>query len=164
MDYFFNLVGDSVPNSAGEIHLEPIDIKDVWKEYSEDMINVGECPLRADEFGLLWKKCFPFVKVREYKAVTGMFEKVLLKLLQTYLIAGKCLTCAQLSQARRNFRDRLSRAMITELHSMHRTSYMGERMAYAMRRTEAVTNPRASASFISDGMAQIHCQLPWAST
>jgi len=71
MAYYFDLVGDCIPNSAGEIHLEPVDIKDVWKEYDDDMKNAGEKSLRVDEFGYIWKHCFPYVKIREYKAVTG---------------------------------------------------------------------------------------------
>ena len=68
---YFNLVGDNIPNSAGEIHLEPIEIKEVWKEYKDDMEYVHESVISCIEFGCLWSNCYPHVKIREYKAVTG---------------------------------------------------------------------------------------------
>ena len=67
----FNLVGDFIPNSNGEIHLEPIDIKEVWKEYVEDMTQVNENSVSYIEFVCMWTNCFFHVKIREYKAVTG---------------------------------------------------------------------------------------------
>jgi len=71
MGSYFDLVGDSIPNSLGEVHLEPIDIKDVWGEYNEDMSHTGERTLSVNEFGQIWLSCYPHVKIREYKAVTG---------------------------------------------------------------------------------------------
>lgn len=68
---YFNLVGDNIPNSAGEIHLEPIEIKEVWKEYKDDMDYVHESSISCIEFGSLWTNCYSHVKIREYKAVTG---------------------------------------------------------------------------------------------
>ena len=38
---------------------------------------------------------------------------------------------------------------------------MGERVSYAKRILEAVTDPTGFLSSISDGMAQNHCRLPW---
>lgn len=32
MEFYFNLMGDFIPNSNGEIHLEPIDVKDIYSE------------------------------------------------------------------------------------------------------------------------------------
>lgn len=56
------------------------------------------------------------VRIREYKAVTG-----------------KCRTCAFLSRVRKELRDPSKREYITTLFDFHRTTYMGERQAYAMR-------------------------------
>jgi hypothetical protein len=86
MDFYFNLVGDSIPNSDGEIHLEPISILTIYKEYKDDMIGKDYNYNAKDvctetEFAKLWKVCFPHVKIREFKAVTG-----------------KCNTCAHLSK------------------------------------------------------------------
>jgi len=68
----FNLVGDFIPNSNGEIHLEPIDIKEIWNEYQDDLKQVNEDTVSYIEFGCMWKYCFSHVKIREYKAVTGI--------------------------------------------------------------------------------------------
>eukprot|EP01036_Dinobryon_divergens_P034074 gene34074-44025_t len=42
MDHYFELVGDKIPNSDGEIHLEPTDMRSIWKEYLIDMRHAGE--------------------------------------------------------------------------------------------------------------------------
>ena len=82
--------------------------------------------------------------IREFKAVTG-----------------KCNTCATLSNLRREMRDNGSRQYMTLLHLLHRSAYMGERMAYAQRCNLACQQPKFYLSLISDGMAQQHCLLPW---
>ena len=69
--YYFDLVGDSTPNGPLEIHLEPMEINEIWKEYKIDMIHFGEGYLSVGDFGKLWRGCFAYVKIREYKAVTG---------------------------------------------------------------------------------------------
>ena len=91
----------------------------------------------------IWKVCFPHVKIREFKSV-----------------CGKCKTCEKLSSARRSFHDVKTREQITTMHALHRSLYMGERMCYYDRRNEAMARPSTVWSLISDGMAQIHCQLP----
>lgn len=141
---YFDVIGDLIPNSDGEIHIEPTDIKEIWAEYKEDTNFAGESYLCAEAFGRMWDICFPHVKIREYKAVTG-----------------KCGTCGDLSHARRTFRDSESRTLITYLHAMHRTFYMGERFQYGIRRRHAMEHPNEYCSIISDGMAQGHCELPW---
>ena len=143
MHFFFALVGDSMPN-LDEVHLEPIYIHEIWKEYKEDMVSVSNEYVDVSTFGKLWLCCFPHVKIREHKAV-GL----------------KCNTCAVLSDLRRTFKDQASREYIKQLHAFHRTTYMGERLAYYVRRTSGEQYQRAHLSLISDGMAQIHCQLPW---
>ena len=144
MHSHFECVGDQIPNSAGEIHLEPITIREVWQEYCEDMDAVCVVALDVQSFGSMWSSCFPYVKIREFKAVTG-----------------KCDTCAALTHARRTFRDDKSRQLITYMHYLHRVTYMGERKTYAQRVDEALKLPQFFMSIISDGMAQNHCMLPW---
>jgi hypothetical protein len=146
MSYHFDLMGDKMPNSI-EIHLEPIEIKEVHMEYMEFMISEGQDFLQLDQFASLWRNCFSYVKIREFKAVTG-----------------KCKTCAFLSIARRKYRGRQHRSYITWLHALHRTAYMGERMAYAERIIQACQLRTGDQGFLSintDGMAQNHCKLPW---
>jgi hypothetical protein len=135
-DCYFNIIGDQEPNKDGEIHLEPTHIIDVHKEYELDMQNCGELDtLSLRPFAELWKRCFPlvicfffvlvkkqlifvfsYVKIREYKAVTG-----------------KCETCALLSLLRRQFNDKAKREYVTGLFAAHRSAYMGERLEYAKR-------------------------------
>jgi len=71
MQIFFELVGDAIPNSDGELHLEPVQKEEIWKEYICDMENAGEKYLSINSFRSMWKVCFSYVKIREYKAVTG---------------------------------------------------------------------------------------------
>jgi len=71
MDFYFNLVGDAMPNTNCEIHLEPIAIKEVYGEYIDDMTVSKMDTINSESFSQLWKDCFPYVLVREFKAVTG---------------------------------------------------------------------------------------------
>ena len=146
MTYYFSLVGDHVPNSNNEIHLEPIPRSDVYKEYKFDMDNVGDgiTPLSLDVFRKVWKEVFPHVKIRKYKSS-----------------CGHCNLCSILSDKRRKFRDRKGREEVTNLFALHRLSTMGERRTYYDRRLEAQLNPNLFLSTIADGMQQNHCMLPW---
>jgi len=144
MHFYFDMVGDQIPNSNGEIHLEPVWIKDVYQEYKDCMFTSGSPTLQPTQFGMMWQTCFRHVTIREFKAVTG-----------------KCDTCARLSARRRELRDNEGRQHLTMLHMLHRTTYMGERLAYADRIMQALQSPRQYFSLISDGMAQNHCILPW---
>lgn len=142
MQAFFDAVGDQQPNHA-EIHLEPTDIKVVHSEYHQVIGDAGEPVLEYHSFLNLWETCFPHVKIREFKAVTG-----------------KCKTCTLLSEARRKQLSLAGRRYLTELHALHRTMYMGERLKYYDRRNEAMLMPRLYWSGIGDGMMQAHCVLP----
>jgi len=143
MDAYFQLVGDMMPNSYGDIHLEPITIKEVHREYLLDCKLNGFDFYSYNDFAKLWTTCFPNVKIREFKAVSG-----------------KCNTCAILSDLRRKCNDKQRKQEITYLHCLHRSAYMNERLQYCKRRTLAIQFPKLYLSLISDGMAQSHCQLP----
>jgi hypothetical protein len=146
MTYYFSLVGDFVPNSNNEIHLEPIPRSDVYKEYLFDMKHIGdgESGLTLDSFRKIWKEVFPHVRIRKYKSS-----------------CGHCNLCSILSDKRRKFRDRKGREEVTNLFALHRLSTMGERRTYYNRRLEAELNPTIFLSTIADGMQQNHCMLPW---
>lgn len=164
MKNFFELVGDQVPNSAGEIHLEPTTINEIHAEYVMDMEHVGEERLDYVTFRNLWIHCFPYVKIREFKAVTGITIDVSYALVYIELrmfVIGKCDACAALTAARKKYRDRVSRQHLQYFHAMHRIMYMGERKEYYLRRYFALSMPDSHLSIISDGMAQNHCRLPW---
>ena len=89
MKRFFQLMGDAAPNRAEEIHLEPIDVVDIYLEYKRDLTHHADFPtLNYSSFCQIWKECFPHVTIRQYKAV-----------------GGKCSTCAVLSDLRRTYGD-----------------------------------------------------------
>ena len=144
MHYHFSLVGDTVPNSHGELHLEPIERHEVHDEYKLDMDAYKLHSMSLSYFEQMWHMCFPYVRIREFKNVTG-----------------KCEACAFLSNARRTLRGIEQRSEITMLHSLHRSMYMGERAAYHTRKGLAESCPPKYCSIISDGMAQSHCEVPW---
>ena len=121
MTRYFSLVGDDMSN-RDEIHLEPTWIKDVWQEYVDDMKMHSNPYLSDTDFGQMWINCFPHVKIREFKAVSG-----------------KCETCMKLSKLRRTFHDARHREYVTMMHAFHRCAYMNERIEYAKRRNAAET-------------------------
>jgi hypothetical protein len=41
MDDYFKLVGDAIPNKENEIHLEPVEIKEIYQEYVEVTISIN---------------------------------------------------------------------------------------------------------------------------
>ena len=136
MQSFFDAVGDQQPNH-NEIHLEPTDIKTVHAEYQQVVGDAGEPVLQYQSFLNMWTSCFKHVKIREFKAVSG-----------------KCTTCCLLSEARRKQLSLAGRRYLTELHALHRTMYMGERLQYYERRNNAMLMPRSYWSGIGDGMMQ----------
>ena len=75
MSHFFNLVGHIVPNADSELHLEACEMREIWKEYKDDMVayfgESEESCLRYSAFLRLWSIAFSHVKVREYKQVAG---------------------------------------------------------------------------------------------
>ncbi len=143
---WFKICGDTTPNRAGEIHLERQPKTDIYNEYVTDktITEPGVKVLSYQNFCLLWRNRYSFVKIREKKQ-----------------IGGKCNTCCDLSFERRSSRSRDVRDEITMCHAFHRTMYMGEREMYYARREHAVSSPMQAMSTIGDGMAQAHCCLPW---
>ena len=123
-----------MPNTDGEIHLEPIQICEVYEEYVSDMTFLEEVPLSRSAFCNMWRGCFAHVKIRAYKAVSG-----------------KCTTCAKLSQLRRQAKSKDDREYVRDMHAFHRVMYMGERMEYYKKRQLACNEPSKYWSFISDG-------------
>ena len=150
MEFYFNLLGDTESN-IDEVHLDPVTIESIFAEYCFDMgsdeksmPNCGIKPLSKTVFVELWKKCFPYVKIRQFKNVSG-----------------KCKTCARLSYLRRKYRGKKQRELITKLFYLHRTAYMGERCTYAQRIQLAKQSPQEYLSLATDGMQQAHCLLPY---
>ena len=141
MEYFFTAYGCKVPNSE-QIHIDHMEAKTLWEEYVHDLGDVRALGYTA--FLDLWYTCFPHVKVREYKQC-----------------CGKCITCLKLTEARRGTTSKIKKDYLTRLFAFHRMTFMGERRSYAERRYLAQEYPERYLSTISDGMAQLHCLLPY---
>ena len=119
-------------------------MSEIYTEYMDFMkIKLHEF-ICYESFIKLWGACFSYVKIRQFKAVTG-----------------KCDTCANLSLKRRTFHDSNAREQITMMHALHRSMYMGERLCYYISRHEALNFPSTVWSCISDVMAQMHNVLPY---
>jgi hypothetical protein len=88
----------------------------------------------------IWDSCFPNVKIRQFKVVSG-----------------KCNTCAC---GRKTFTAKIVKEYLQVLHKLHRSAYMSERLEYGKRRNEAIESKESFLSLISDGMSQGHCELP----
>jgi len=146
MKAYFDLVGDHMPNKANEIHLETVEIKEIWLEYVSDCANIfkiDQC-MGYTHFVEYWHNFFSHVKIRAYKAVSG-----------------KCYMCSILSSLRKKFTEATLRADITELHALHRITYMSERRFYYARIKKGCEDPANYLSLIGDGMAENHTALPW---
>eukprot|EP01039_Chlorochromonas_danica_P012126 gene12126-13782_t len=143
-----------MPNSAGEVHLgDQYTSYSVYQDYVRDLEeqnalgNDNQRILCRTQFNKLWDALYPFVKVRKFK-----------------LVSGKCNMCAMLSEIRCNASasgKKDVKEKVNELILLHRSFYMKERQLYYERRRLARENPKEYMSIISDGMAQVHCELPW---
>ena len=145
LDDHFNMVGQVAPN-GNDIELEPTPTDEIYEEYLFDLDVAGmrnDCLSKAT-FETMWAECFPHVKRHEYLAV-----------------GGKCHTCAALGIARKTHKQRSDREQLKMLHALHRSGYMNERRIYYERRWKACQDPTKFLSIITDGMAQVHCQLPY---
>ena len=165
MMHHFDQFGDHIPNGKDQIHLDPIDKLTIYEEYVAEVefSRLDIVPVSYTKFLELWKLCFPHVSIREYKAVTGEQPSYLFIFHLLLLFVGKCMCCAWLSGLRRQCRDAKRRKLVAELHQLHRSMYMAERLTYYERIKEALENPDTIMSCISDGMAQNHCELPYLS-
>ena len=126
MEWFFDLVGDKIPNSGGDIHLEPQAKKSIYEEYKQNVFEVllETEAISYEEFCKIWDEAFPHVSIRVFKAV-----------------GGKCNTCAILSDLRSKWHSTFVREMVTDLHALHRITYMSERQVYYSKIWKAVHYP-----------------------
>ena len=162
MDFYFDMVGDKCPNSYGQIHLESQSKIQVYIEYCAAMDLMKLKPQCLTVFRETWRIHFSHVKIRQYKAVAGNWNFILefaMKLSAIFI--GKCCTCYDLSRLRIKANSSEEKREIGNLHQLHKTAYMGERLAYYMRRAEARQDNKRVWSFIIDGMQQAHSQIPY---
>lgn len=61
LDSYFNLVGDFQPNATEEIHLDPVEKIEIYREYYKVMTtdDCFENTITYSAFLELWNKCFP---------------------------------------------------------------------------------------------------------
>jgi hypothetical protein len=140
---FFRTSGDFIPNRA-EIHIEKTEKSVIHEQYEADLQCSGNPTLSYTTFLRLWDTHFAHCKIRAFKAVSG-----------------KCSFCALLTDLRKNSQNRQFRQSITDMHALHRYTYMGERMVYYNKITKAFNEPMEYMSIIFDGMAQNHTDLPY---
>lgn len=96
---------DMQPNSM-EAHLELSTKKEIWEIYKREMrclYGENEVVLNYDTWVQIWNVCFPYLKIREYKAVSG-----------------KCWTCHYISELRQKTSNRDVLLACKMLHQLHR--------------------------------------------
>lgn len=140
----FYLSGDSQPNSS-EIHLDPMDKKELYREYEHESILYNYQPLEISEFLKIWRNSFPHVKIRKYKSCTG-----------------KCRFCAELSVKTCSYKTKKAMEYIKACRVIHRTDFMDDRLLYHKRVEQAIHQPMEVLSIITDGMQQTHTELPYS--
>ena len=136
----------SQPNTD-ELHLDPIAKKEVWEEYCQDpfvLTNDEEMPILSyNQFLTIWNKCFPKVKIREYKNV-----------------CGKCAICEGIKEKMNSTKSRAMRIIFRRYKLLHRAFYMGEKLLYYQRRAEAACSNGTIGSLIVDKMGLSNTGLP----
>ena len=143
-DYFY-LLGDEQP-ALDEVHLDPIQKQDIYLEYYNETLNVdGLQPLSISRMEQMWLDCFPYVKIREYKACTG-----------------KCSICADLSELGRKLNTKEAMQYLKACRIIHRADFMSDRLLYGERKKQSQLYPGQYLSLITDGMQQTHCELPYS--
>ena len=73
---------------------------------------------------------------------------------------SKCRTCEMLNLLRSTTVGGDVRRNVRSLHALHKSAYMGERLAYYGRRQFASNHPELCWSIIIDGMQQSHSVIP----
>jgi hypothetical protein len=137
----FNLVGDSMPNTDGEVHIDKVEKQDIYCMYVNEVRN--DC-LSFSAWSKFWKRVFPNVLIRQWKNVSG-----------------KCEDCAKVNNGRLVAQSLEEAKAFRKLHLVHKSMlYMPERLSYHARRNEA-KNDGTILSVIIDTMDNNHCSVPY---
>lgn len=147
---FFDNNGDAQPN-AEEIHMDPIPKLVVFEEFKNDISVLNNesrdgvlLPVHGyRNFCDLWNRCFDYVKIREYKNVSG-----------------KCNVCAAFSVYKQKVKNKDERDILLLWSSFHRATLMQERNLYLCRSMQARNYPTQYLSMITDGMAMARTKVP----
>jgi len=140
----FITVASCINPKDGKLQIELCGLDELYLMYVNDFKEIyQEKYLGKSQFKKLFKDVFgPMVQVRKKKSVTG-----------------KCLICALLSWLRMRSKTPEEIESVSKLHAIHKIGFMGERREYYKRRAEGILP--GFLSLITDGMAQLHCILPW---
>jgi len=140
----FDLVGDPMPNTADQIHIDKIEKQEIYILYVNE--TKKNC-LTYTSWNKFWKKVFPNVHIRRWKNVSG-----------------KCADCALINNGRLISQSKEETKAFKRLHLLHKGgNFMLERLAYQDRRNKAKSDP-SILSIIIDTMDNQHCAVPYLGT
>ena len=138
----FELIGDPMPNTAGEVHIDKVEKQEIYCLYVNEVRH--NC-LTFPAWCKFWKRCFSNVKIRKWKNVSG-----------------KCDDCAAINNGRLSAQSLDEAKAFRKLHLLHKSGlFMQERYSYHRRRSEARANPESILSVIIDTMDNNHCSIPY---
>ena len=125
------------------MQVELCGLDEMYLMYVSDFSQIRkEKYLKKSQFRKTFVEVFSFVQVRKKKSVTG-----------------KCQICAILSFLSTKAKSMAEIESVSRLHATHKMGFMGERNSYYERRAQG--SLPEYLSLITDGMAQMHCILPW---
>jgi hypothetical protein len=137
----FDLIGDPMPNTDGQIHIDKIEKQEIYILYVNEVAR--DC-LTFSSWLKFWNKVFPNVSIRQWKNVTG-----------------KCEHCGLINNGRLLAQSQEEVKAFRKLHLLHKAgNFMLERLAYHERRREAKTDDTI-LSIIIDTMDNNHCAVPY---
>lgn len=139
----FVTVAACVNPTDGKLQVELCGLDEMYLMYVNDFSQIRkEEYLKKTRFRNIFLDVFSFVQIRKKKSVTG-----------------KCQICAILSFLRTKAKSMAEIESVSKLHAIHKMGFMGERNSYYERRAKG--SLPGYLSLITDGMAQMHCILPW---
>ena len=139
MTTFFYSLGDFQPDT-GEVHLPPMDQKDIHKEM---VLELGEAAISLKYFYKVW--------ATEYKEVRIPPEQRL----------GKCKTCADLHETIMDCKDSKEREGLKRTRVKHIRFVRSERLVYHQWRQTCKQKPDEYLMVILDGMDQSKTNIPF---
>lgn len=145
IDHYWDAFADFTPNEY-QAHISMPTKLDVWQEYVNDMKKISSTPTVSNErFNELWNALFPQYLMRPW-----------------INIPGKCETCYEIDQLRKNSTSKQQKIALTQCHLLHRGGlFMKERVSYKERVLYALQHPDTVFSCITDGMDQNHSRMPY---
>jgi hypothetical protein len=107
----FELIGDPMPNTAGEVHIDKTEKQEIYCLYVNE---VRQNCLTFSAWNKFWKRCFSHVKIRKWKNVSG-----------------KCDDCAAINNGRLIAKSFEEAKSFRKLHLLHKSGlFMQECFSY----------------------------------